>query len=235
MTAQEVVNTVRLLIDSGHEWYADFAMLERIINTAQMKILEAYVAKGEERVFRNLVVLESNLQVNDINKGVIRTAFAIFQPRHCIIKVQPPNEGELFVRQLSYMAPPLFFNDDYLGRKYLRAVTNLPRIAYWTYKNLWDLTNAIQYSEVEILNYNENANYFQDGNVDLYLTYIRYPFLFSLATAQNLELADEVHLEVAALAAELVNTIDVLEYERGLALPPESGARITLDKTGAIR
>lgn len=231
MTAQEVINTVRLLIDSGHEWYADFAMLEQIINTAQMKILDAYILKGEERVFRKLVVYESDVDVNQLN---INTTFAIFQPRHCIIKVEPPNEPELFVRQLSYLPPHLFFSNNYLGRRYLSANAVLPRISYWSYQNMWDLTTNSQYSEIKILNHNEAASYFVDGKAKLYLTYIRYPAVFSLDNNQTLELSDETHLEVAALASELINTIDVLEYERGLALPPESGARLTLDRTGAM-
>jgi hypothetical protein len=232
MTVQETINTVRTLIDSGHEWYADFEMLENIINAAQIKILEAYVAKGEERIFRKLVVFEQDI---DVNQAEVRTSFPIFQPRHCIIKVAPPGVGEIFVRQLSYLPPDKFFAGNYMNRYYLRMAIPIPRLCYWTYSNRWDVGTTQQYSAIQIINHNELAAFFIAGSAVLFLTYIRYPILFSLQTSQGLMLADECHLEVAAMAAEMINTIDVLEYERGLALPPESGARITLDKTGVIR
>jgi hypothetical protein len=106
------------------------------------------------------------------------------------------------------------------------------RLGYWTYKQSWDVSNQKDITTVEI-NDHDNALLLMGGyRLNLEIGYVRVPNKFSIENNIGLEVTKEIQYEVAAVAAEAINNMDVLEYERGLATPPESGARVTLDKTG---
>lgn len=226
MTVSQVLNTIRTLLDSGHEWYMDAKGLEYTINNAQREFVELAILKSDERALRPLTVYDTNLVI-DPNTFECQTTKVIFNPRNTLLHYEYAEDKEI-IYGLSYLAPEIFRNYNITSSiSYLADTTNYPKYGYWSYENRLDSNNILQ----------SYVLFSKDTTItDLLcdILYVRYPILFSIKNDKTLEVPEEYQFIVCALAAEKINSIDVLEDQRGVYIPPESGSRITLQKAGDL-
>jgi len=234
----EVLHIIRTLLDSGREWYLNLPNVEQLIHDSQIKVIEYYLRIGEERPIRPLFVYE-NIDITTTSKNLIELQHPLLEPRNCVLSLYKTNIGiiELYNRQLAYVPPHKLISYNSISNNVSNLVDDpstmiAQRLGYWTYKQSWDVSNQKDITTVEI-NDHDNALLLMGGyRLNLEIGYVRVPNKFSIENNIGLEVTKEIQYEVAAVAAESINNMDVLEYERGLAAPPESGARVTLDKTG---
>ena len=110
MTAIEVLNIVRTLLDSGREWYVSLPVVEHYINEAQLKVLRQYIILGEERpIFPLFTVVtftvDNPKELSPYYKYDVNQV--ILEPRHCVLSLydtrQPFLMGKMYSRVLPYI------------------------------------------------------------------------------------------------------------------------------------
>ena len=228
MTPQETIDVVRMLLDDSVSWYIPMRELINCINKAQLISIARYHMESDERALRPLYITDVN---------VVHNSFAsrqILYPRACRISSAPiaqPNDNDYISWNAEYIEPHLYFN---IPQPTVDVNSIMPRFAYWTYQNAIDPTDGLLKPQVR----------FSDSNPIgivpsvAIISYIALPTPFSYtgvpAVDIPLSVPREYHLDIAALAAEYANDIDVGEYERGDTADARQGQKLTLSNSGEL-
>jgi len=244
MDAWEVLYSIRMLLDDTRDWY--FANVLWAIDRAQEKVVRRLYAEHNELALRPLYVMDQNILPGnvireiDINTGIVNPVGRVMFPRFCEFYLVNPNNPNVALPNTNIIAkyvPPdkyfrLQFNfvfqpfDPFWNPLQIRA---MPRMAYYTV-----VKSATNNPETSSLIYpfapiapNYRARFY----------YIRYPRNFATGFDNNgnllnpigLEIDSIYHPDVIGLAAEILNSQDVQEIQRGEIFNVYQGdAKLTL-------
>jgi hypothetical protein len=220
MTAAETVALVRMLLDDGVLWYLGINEINRCINQAQLFMIDKYHRMDDERALRTLYQQDFGLTNNSELSRIL------LYPRAARI-YSLPDDDMYDSWAAEYLSYEVFINYEAPGIVYN---TPMPRSAYWTYYHKMD--NGTPPTMKTYVRFSKGTS--DDSVCDvLYIAY-PVPFEYSLDGSVDvpLSLPAEYHPEVAMLAAELANNIDVGELERGDIAIPQAGQRLTLETAG---
>lgn len=212
MTALETVRFVEMMLDDSIDWY--FPDILKAINEAQIYTVRKYYAMQNERALRTLYRKDQFLQLYDTiyyrdALGQKTTPAVVMYPRSARVY-----EDETFETN-SYTANYIdYFH--YINNQFPRYEsfdgnlnTRFPKTVYYTLHKLMNngtLETQIYFNAV-----------LPGSRIDIW--YIKQPETFNvdyvLPIDVPLELPAEFHPEIASLAAEMLNDIDVNERERG--------------------
>ena len=230
MTPQETIDVVRMLLDDSVNWYVPIREIVRCVNEAQRALIEAYHQTSDERALRPLYVTDYN--VSDLGF----TSAMIQYPRACRIAEQPiafPRDNDYNSLCAEYIHSPLNFN---IPLQTTDLAVAMPRNALWTYRYAVDPADGRFKSQIT---FSDGTPIAPKTTKVAIVTYIAVPPAFTYtgtpASDVPLTLPREYHLDVATLAAEYANDIDVGEYERGQIAIAGQGERLTLRKSGSVR
>jgi len=224
MTALETIDMVRLLLDEQRDSFFDTQLKIDAINAAQLRKLHEYYMRGDERALRPLYSTASNMQ----NGGVIQDTLnrRCIYPRSCRIR---QHDGVSLVPiaqsvMAEYLPANEFMNYTAFNRS---SATVMPRAAYYTVTKGW---NGITGVLSPIIRFTANSNL---DVADVW--FIRMPDDYAYVNADRtadvpLSFPQEYHIEIVALAADMINDIDVEEYERGM--PVFQNQIISLEELG---
>lgn len=225
MTAAEVIHVIRTVLDDGLFWYLGFPEINNCVNQAQMQMINKYHAMDDERALRTLYQYDENL----IQNGVLSKD--ILFPRAARI-FENDEEVDFDTWVAEFLSYDIFINYTTHGFAYGKS---MPRSAYWTFYKVMNTTIVPPVFESRVK--------FSTGTIDATGTatsvcnvlYIATPPTFHYqADALNsvpLSLPDEYHMEITLLAAEIANTIDVGEQERGDVAIQQAGQKLNLENT----
>lgn len=211
MTSSQTMQLIRTLLDDGRDWFPTTDEIVRTINQAQITKIHEYYAAGDERalrpLYRQTARFSNGALVGDTVAG---TVYQCLYPRALKIfdNVSTPlSQGN----HADYVPEDVFFNYSAPGAS---PGTTFPRTVRYTITKAYDAF----YSDIE------TYCYFTDGGnssptVCAILWYIVTPLPFTFnklsLTGTALQLPEEYHPEIAMLAAEILNDMDVNEVERG--------------------
>jgi hypothetical protein len=219
MTALETLNTVRMMLDDGKDWYPSLANVLRQINEAQIITIMKYHNLADERFLRTLYVENTGVTdggIIDINAGDCMYVRSVRLFESAFTTYETSVHAE-------YIPYALYINENHPS--YERG-QYFPKNAVWTFRERQDIDGIMK----KIL-------YFKIGNTSPDMTanvwYIKYPDTFIVDNFNDvpLQVPAEYHPEICFLAAERINTHDVGEMERGdIAIPGQQ--RLTLQGAG---
>ena len=223
MTASETVQIVRMFLDDSRDYFFDDILAS--INQAQLLKIREYYQLQDERALRTLYRQTNFLDNGDIVIDVEQTAefVPMLYPRSCRIykEITQTEQNALYA---GYIEPERYFN--YIVNNYtMFGGQTFPRTAYYTVKN--------EFFDYKIF----TKLYFTKGNDDARakLWFITTPKDFvsdnGLTAGEPLQLPSENHIEVALLAAEILNGMDVGETDRSDV--GTGNQRVILEKAGA--
>lgn len=239
MTSLETMDMVRLLLDDSRDWFPTTAFIVQTINDAQLQKINEYYKQGDERALRPLYrqaydaagsvfLFDGNL-IYDVNGNLD----SVLYPRSCKImssvnasSTNPPYSTMVtanylenavyynYVRNTINLPNPILvtgFNNVLQG-------SNFPRSGYYTIHTVWNRTNNRQ---------EDRINFTASDPVNNVATfwYIAEPTPFAYvdnnpASSVQLSVPAEYHVEIASLAAEIINRTDVNELERAESAAP---------------
>ena len=218
MTAQETIHLIRMVLDDGFFWYLGWNEVNRCVNQAQLQLIDKYHGLDDERALRPLYVVET------VTNGAVLSSELLY-PRGAQLLLD--NEDDINAWVAEYLTYDTFINYIAPGIVYTTA---MPRNAYWTFRNRYDITAAVRQS---IVNFTFPA---ATPSTLCEVSYIAKPQTFFYIPNQlgitPLALPAEYHVEVAMLAAELCNNIDVGETERAEVAFDQPGQHLTFDRVG---
>ena len=225
MTPAEVMHTIRTVLDDGLFRYLGFAEINRRINQAQMQMIDKYHGLDDERALRPLYVYDTGVA----NGGTLSRD--LLYPRAArIFENDEDVDFDSWVAE--YLTYNVFINYTSPGIVY---ATSMPRSAYWTYYKVMNTLVTPNQFETRVR--------FSRGsdtalcNVLYIATPLPFDYQVNRLNSQGnppvgLSVPEEYHLEIALLAAELANNIDVGERERGEVAIEQMGQRVTLQNAG---
>ncbi|KKN79175.1 hypothetical protein LCGC14_0341920 [marine sediment metagenome] len=233
MDALQTVNMVRLLLDDSIDWFHDDII--SAINESQMRLIRQYYLAGDERSLRTLYFKNEALSDGDyitytIPSDPTATPTLLLYPRACRIYNKGLDTG-IESLTATYLEPQLYYNYDKPG---YYIDDEFPRAAYYTIeKKQFLIDNSDPLNPVyEWGTKIRFIKQLQESHATLW--FIAEPPLFAYTTgigqSRSLWLPEECHIEVATLAAELLNDYDVGERERGEAV--FENQRLTLTGVG---
>lgn len=227
MTPAEVIHTIRTVLDDGLFWYLGFNEINRCVNQAQMQLIDKYHRMDDERALRPLYVYDVAVDYD----GALSQE--LLYPRAARLNYKKDNANTSW--ELEYLSYNVFSNFASPGIIYGKS---MPRSTYWTYYKTMSITNVfetrVRFTIPTDVQVGTETRPIQTCNV----LYIKVPPLFNYQAtglnSVNLSVPNEYHLEVALLAAELANNIDVGERDRGDTAIEQMGQKLTLEKAGLI-
>lgn len=220
MTPNDCMIFIRTLLDDSRDWFPTTTEIENAVNQAQIEKIRQYYVANDERalrpLYRETALLSSGDRVVDINGA------DLFYPRSCKVYVdnQMPDTSAYAAQ---FKDPSLFFN--YVPPLW-EVGMEFPRTAYYTITKAWD---GVASDWATYLHFNGSATTLAK------LRYIAYPATFqyyAVATQTGLSLPSEYHPEICALAAEILNDMDVGEQERGE--PVFQNQRLSMRSIGEV-
>lgn len=203
MTPLETVKMVRMLTDDSRDWYPTLDYVNKAINEAQMLIIRKYYQSQQERalreLYRNTGYISNGSQILSSDSP----PRGLLYPRACRKKTSITHSDQTS-HIIPYIDKDIYLN--YLARADTEGAKQ-PKFSYYTvvkeYRN-----GAL----VDVLYFTNSSGEVAD------LWFISYPpqFVYNNSPSDvGLSLSPEYHFEIAALAAEIINDIDVGEMERG--------------------
>ena len=202
MTSTEAIGLARMLLDSDHEYYFSMARVIQYINQAQDLMIHALHLGDDERGLRTLYDVSNNRTT--LSNGAIL-------PNDCMypkgLNIYPDRTNANIFYSAEYLDYDKYITSIQRAGAYMNA--RFPHSINWTYQRQWN--NATNSEDTILLHTTDNT---LGGNAyRASLSYIRRPALFT--NAVPISLPQEYHFSVVALASELINNIDVNEFERG--------------------
>lgn len=215
MTAIETMRLIRMFLDDSRDWFATTAEVGNIVNDAQMRKIHEYYIKMDERALRPLHRTTTDLSDGD---QIVSATRPLLYPRAC--RMNKSGEDDPYSVLARYVDPARFYNYTSPG---MLPTDTFPRTAYYTITKEYNSGNAALETYIHLSD--------TDAVADLLWIVDPTPFNYDDTTPGNnvsLSVSDEYHHEIAILAAEMVNIIDVGEMERGMAA--YQNQRLTIDK-----
>ena len=202
MTSTEAIGLVRMLLDSDHEYYFSMARVIQYINQAQDLMIHALHLSDDQRGLRTLYDVSNNRTT--LSNGAVL-------PNDCMypkgLNIYPDKNNNNIFYSAQYIDYDRYIVLSNRAGAYMNA--RFPHSLYWTYQRQWNNTTG---TEDTILLHTTDSTLASNA-YRASLSYIRRPALFS--NLVPISLPQEYHYSVVALAAELINNIDVNELERG--------------------
>lgn len=197
MTVIETLLVLQTLLDDRSLAYFTFKNAVEAINQAQMMRIQQGIAAGEERMLRPLYAISNDYDAPSSCPMPLPANY--HHARTLDIYLYDSGAKPFPIGTARYIRPGEFLslsNRDTSRYSSSKVITNYS----WTI-----MQQHVYWSR-------------PSGYEKAILTYIRKPAYFSVIrndnTRQPLELPAEYHIEVATIAAELLNDIDTLEQER---------------------
>lgn len=239
MTVRETIVFVRMLLDDGLDWFNTLEHVIDVINEAQLRMIDYWVATRNERALRPLfyicdgvkdmrnpllvdpepITYTYNIDGTDyIRKPLYVRSSEIF------LNVMDEEEKYKFGLQANFIPVELFLNNEgHLG-SYEDATLAwvrepIPQNASYTIRQGVDSVGEIQ--SYILFTYGDVA---EDSTA--MVSYVAEPLLFG--EDQELEVSPEYHYEVCTLAAEILNGNDVGERMRSKVAVPEFGQKLDI-------
>lgn len=217
MTALESVNLIRLMLDDSRDYYWSTAMIIKAINEAQIRKIREYNMRDDERALRPLYTQATDIADGDVVVDV--NGNSILFPRACRVRQSQTGAGVATAAQgqiAGYLEEDVFFNFA-LSPDFSSAGsgTAFPRACFFTITKQWNNDPLVlAFESVLRFTGGNNAGWVAD------LWYIPEPVSFNYVDGDRtadvvLVLPEEYHPEICALAAELLNDLDVNEMGRG--------------------
>lgn len=201
MTSKQIVDYIRILLDDTTDWHSTTEELINAVNDAQYMIIEYYYAKHEEIPLRPLhrysgIINNGDIVMSNDNRY-------LYLPRSCRVFYNPDDySNSVFA---DYITPNEF--DAYIFPSILPN-TRMPQQIKYTIKHSWDNNLSRMVPRV----------YISEPNLNCELLFIAEPLKFTYDrvthAGQTIEIADEYHVEVAHLAADILMDMDIDEKER---------------------
>lgn len=205
MTANETILFVGMLLDDSRAWFPTRDEIVSAINDAQYRKTREYYMLEDERSLRPLYVRTDFLQDGDSiyvlnNPSLVTYGYSgLLYPRTCLVYA---DENDTSPVTATYLEPHKYHA--YTATRYM-AGQRFPRAAYYTISGETDDTDST---------YQNVVHFTGDSDARAKVAYIREPRVFGINN-RTLELPEETHVEIATLAAAILNDIDVGERERG--------------------
>jgi hypothetical protein len=245
MTALQTINIIRSLLDDGLDWFPTLQQTIDAINEAQRRVVHEAVRRRDQRILRPLiyedrVVTEENNAVTAEMRTVDSSGnirYAMF-PVSCRIteyttnaKLSRPGAKTFVARWMPYNTFMNYYGQAPVRRPSYTTGLQYPRDAIYTFNTFYTGEPIFGPRVSTTVKFNYNDIDFDYADVK----FIAYPidFVYDDANWSNnvgLELPKEVHPKIISMAAELLNTTDVNELQRGRAVSTQQN-RVTLDKS----
>lgn len=241
MTIRQTMVLIRSLLDDGHDFYNDINMIVNVVNEAQLRMIDYWVATNNERALRPLYRMAMYVRdrrnpitpnqpietYEDLNGNPVRRK--PLYVRNCLVSLNDLDSDirNRFTLHANFLTPELFLNSegnltDYNNNGSFQQ-TSMPH----------SLSYTIEHG-LNILNEWQDYLLFTYGDLLIDSTaivgFVAIPFLFS--ETQPLEVADEYHYEVCTLAAEILNSNDVGERNRSKVAVAEFGQKLDIQMLG---
>ena len=228
MTYQECVRFIRILLDSDHEYYCNIQMLESAVNEAQSTLLNILHVSGDERGLRTSYDITFYNTPTNVVAGLtnnVPLSIKCRYPKGLTVNMMSAsgNPISLFAQYIEYGR---FMNLSARAGHYMQnAVSRFPTSLYWTYSHSYNMADRLDLSVQYIVDSTQPGTTAE-------LSYIAEPPIFS--PTQNLVLPLEYHHIVCLLAAELLNAVDVNEFERGTVIDVRQGIQQSFQDLGIL-
>lgn len=205
MNGTEIMQMLRTLLDDGREFFPTLPEALSSINEAQNVMLKRFIAENNERALRPLYTASSLVASGTTITGVAA-------PRACHIYYA--NTLNYTRHYASYKNYDVFLN--YTDPNFTVG-GGMPETAYWTFAN-------------DTLLFHPDS-----GSYRGQLWYIAYPSAFTYGIgnlADTFDFPVEFHPKIVALAAQIINEADVLEYDRSEV--PDPRKKLTIETFGGL-
>lgn len=217
MTSEQTIRLIRMFLDDTRDFFPHTSEVLRAINEAQHRKIYEYYMRHDERALRPLY-----RQTARVAPGATisdQYNMQVMFPRACIIYqdyVVPSSLGYF----ADFLPEETYFNYD--KSQWLPGSTSVTRACYYTVTRGYDPALLDNWSYL----------YFtgpDTASAVLYYIAFPRPFTFDNGTLVGvpLQVSSEYHTEIAMLAAELLNDMDVGEQFRGDAV--YQNQRLTLE------
>ena len=228
MTYQESIDFIRILLDSDHEYYCSISMVESAINEAQSNVVNILHVSGDERGLRTLYDIAYYNSPTNVVTGIqndISIPSKCRYPKGLTVNMKNPG-GEPISLFAQYIEYSRYMNLSPRKAAYMQdATSRFPSALYWTYSHSYNAADRIDASIKYIVDATQ-----PDTTAEL--SYIKEPPLFS--PIQPIALPHEYHHVVCLMAAELLNSSDVNELEKGSTIDIRQGIQQPLQDLGTI-
>lgn len=237
MTSHETVMTVRMLIDDNLDWFPTTQQVVDMINIAQIRKIKDYIKEADDRALRPLYSYGFDNNGNQF----LADGGLVFDANGNLARVLSPSKCRIFESSsaipmngvsATYLDNSLYFNfvtnqlnipNAFWVTNFSNALggSNFPRANLYTIQTSWNATTQQLETRLHFTASNNASNVAT-------LLYITYPTLFTYIdnnpnNSIPLQVPNEYHFEIAALAAELINATDVNEMEKASMVDPYTG------------
>ena len=240
MTNNQVKNLVKLLLDDYNQVFHKDYLLDRYIDEAQLRLIRKAYMQGDERLLRPLYRIVEDLangdlvEFEDLVGPPIVVGERVLYPKVCQLYLDnSPEANDRKHRRLAkYVERGLYDNYEYRVQDFF---TTFGRF-YYTLDTYKDTANADAQSQRHIIKFNVVG--VPPQSVKARFIYIKRPNKFNSPDLVNagqfytLEIPEEYHPQLAFLAADMANSIDVLERDRGSYSALQETAGTVISKLG---
>ena len=219
MTAREIYRSVAMLLDEGYDDFFSKGDIEYAINQAQLFLIEKLVAQSDELGLRPYYEKDF---VSNVTRYSVDT---VSYPRACNLWVSDGTDYE-FYSTLSYI--------DYSLQTRLWTPRVITTDGTFTvdYYTLYPSTNGTTPIKVLATNISSTSTL----SIKLDFAYIKKPKTFAIAALEvndvNVKALSPYIPEIIFNAAEYLNNIDVMDYDRSEIAVQQMGQRITMKGIG---
>lgn len=215
MTAREIYRSVVMLLDEGYDDFYSKSDIEYAINQAQLLLLEKMVANSDE------IGLRPFYEKDFVVPGTRYLGDTVLYPRGCNLWIEEDDTYE-FYSTLSYM--------DYATHNRLWTPRNISFDGSFTvgyYSLIPEEVDDALYKTLVVNLYGYSA-----VHVYLDFAFIKQPLTYSIGATENndvnVTLLTPYIPELIFNAAEFLNNIDVMDYDRSEIAVQQMGQRITM-------
>ena len=242
MTVRETINTIRMLLDDGWDWYQGTQYVLDAINEAQKRVLDEAIMMGDEKCIRplirhNFVVDKRNPTIPFGNNYINHIDYDTNSSRlihtylSCVIYLNNraiPNNNK-FGLQAQYQPIHTFLNFEsqagpYFDNADIFTQVKVPNSLYYTTGR-----DTLGFTHGDWVMFTQGDK-ITESRAEL--IYVVYPLDFD--ENQELELPDEYQFKVCTYASELINNSDVAEQMRGKVARAEFGQKLNIDTLSSV-
>lgn len=218
MTIPDCISTVRMLLDSDHEYYYDINGVANEINMAQDLLIYSMHEADDERGLRPLY--DTTTDRENIKNNTILNSDVLF-PRSLIIYPDPESTVSFHAQYLDF--------DKYMimvQRDGMYMTGEFPHSVYWTYVKQYPLAGT----QTTIYIQEDGVNTAYTGK----LSYIKRPARFDIIGNVGLAVPSEYHYTICSMAAEYINNLDVDENEKSEPVYPQQPHKFRIDNSAGV-
>ena len=222
MNTLQVITQIRTFLDDGRDYFPTLVEVEAAVNEAQQALIRAYHITDQERQLRTLYVNSGQIANGEYIEDV--GGYTPIYPKACRFYEYGNNTTILESITGTYIEYPRYINRVPVGYAYNQS---MPHDIVYSFSKEMDSGSL------------KTKIHFNSSNADLRadLWYIKTPSTFNYiegneAVSTSQELPSECHIEVCAIAAEILNDMDVNEILRGDIAIPQMGQRLKIETGG---